>query len=113
MLGQFLLLIRQCAGDHCALFVQPVEGCTEFAPLRLIHGEPILFQPLTFSLCLCRAGILTADVHQFCVTQPRILFNGTQGIRRLDCFVLMRVTGENAPALDIARLDRDVSRPCL
>jgi hypothetical protein len=63
------------------VFFQPVEGGTESALLRFLHGEFVLFQPVTFRLCFCRFRVLTADVRQFRVTkatssQPTTARNG-------------------------------------
>ena len=108
MFREFLLLIRQCAGDDGTVFVQPVKGCAEFALLRFIHGELVLFQPSAFRLSFGRAGILTADVRQFGIAKTRILFNRPQRVGCLDRSMLVRVAGQDDPALDSSGSSRAV-----
>jgi hypothetical protein len=97
--GQFLLLIRQGARNDCIVIIQPVKRCAEFALLRFIDGELVLFQPLPFSFCPGRTRVLTADVCQFSASESRIHFNRPQGVRRLDRSVLVCVAREDDAAI--------------
>src|SRR5208283_823122 len=83
MFRQFLLLIRQCAGNDCIMFVQTVEGRAEFALPRFIDGEPVLCEPLAFGGIFGRLWTLTPDVCQHGKAESRILFNGA---KRVGCF---------------------------
>ncbi len=114
--------------SHCILFnatrdsvedrwkaLEACEMVTAQKFVRNVYYHELVRSLQKFSLCLCRAWILTADVRQFCVTQPRILFNGTQGIRRLDCSRSFRRSraGSFSPVTRISTKQSRRLMPCV